>query len=118
MHKSKLVDGVDWNQKWFETDNVSACAAIFLHNLDPIKVPMRRLNRHKTPVAYLLRLADTLQEWDRPSGQLPDGLSPEIFELDFVGSEIIYQAKVPDGMKENLRRGLDATLENHNIRTV
>ena len=100
VYELKKVDGIDWSQKWFETDNVSACAAVFLHNLDPNKVPMRRLSRHKAPVAYLLRLADTLQEWDRPSGKLPNGLSPDIFELDVAGPEIIYRARVPGAMKE------------------
>ena len=32
VYELKKVDGIDWSQKWFETDNVSACAAVFLHN--------------------------------------------------------------------------------------
>jgi hypothetical protein len=118
VHELKVVNGIDWNQKWFETDNISACAAVFLHNLDPNKIKMSRLSRHKAPVAYLLRLADTLQEWDRPSGKLPNGLPPDIFKLDVSGPEIIYQVNAPDDMKEYLTGVLDATLEDHNIRIV
>ncbi len=117
-HRRLVIDNVDWNQDWFDIDNVSACAAIFLHNLeiDCFKTP--RIHPERARVAFLLRLADTLQEWDRPSQRLPDGLPGDRFDLDFDGTNIIYRAAIDDGHKVYLRRALDLVLENHGVKIV
>lgn len=117
-HESLVIDGIDWNQKWFETDNVSACAAIFLHNLDLKYFDKSRINPQKASVAFLLRLADTLQEWERPSKMNPDGFPDNKFDLEFDGNEIIYRADVDDGIKKNLKGTLDASLEGCRVRIV
>lgn len=114
-HRTLVIDNVDWNQDWFDTDNVSACAAIFLHNLDIGYFKKTRIDPENARVAFLLRLADTLQEWDRPSQRLPDGLPGDRFDLDFDGTNIIYRAAIDDGHKEYLTRSLDLVLENHRV---
>jgi len=70
----------DFNEDFFDRDVLSACAAILLHTarLDGqtglVAMPESRL-------AYLLRLCDTLQEWDRPGLREPHGLDPDYFEI-------------------------------------
>lgn len=65
------ADGVktDWNQKYFDEDVVSACTAIFIHNLDEKCFENAKIDPKASPIAFLLRLSDTLQEWDRPSSR-------------------------------------------------
>ncbi len=109
------IGGVDWNQRWFDTDNVSACAAIFLHNLDLPWFHKTRVQADKAPVAFLLRLADTLQEWERPSGKDPNGFSPDLFELEIAGRRMHYRARIDDGRKRGITNVLDGTLENNPV---
>ncbi len=58
------IDDYDWKQKDFENHIVSACSAIFLHNLSDDA--FEKMNRIKAPLPYLLKLCDELQTWDRP----------------------------------------------------
>jgi hypothetical protein len=109
-------DNIDWNQTWFDNQNVSACAAIFLHNLDPRLCEKTPIDRHRAPVAFLLRLADTLQEWDRPSAKNPEGLPAELFDLEATSAGITYQANVEIETRRHLQAVLDATLMDHRIR--
>jgi hypothetical protein len=76
------------------------------------------IHPERARVGFLLRLADTLQEWDRPSKNIPGGLPGDMFDLDFTGSEITYRADLSDGHKDYLRRALDLVLENHKVRIV
>lgn len=60
--------GRDWNETYFVQDIVSACSAIFLHNLEVRVLGTKSIDVEKAPLAYLLRLCDILQDWDRPNG--------------------------------------------------
>ncbi len=53
-----------WDQEKFENDIVSACSAIFLHNLSDDA--FEKIDKNKAPLPYLLKLCDELQTWDRP----------------------------------------------------
>ena len=111
-----LVGKVNWNQKWFEGDVVQACTAIFLHNLENFRFAGAPVRANRAPVAFLLRLSDTLQEWDRPSGKEPDGHSPDLFDIEVSGGELVYNTGIPDPIKHGLRATLDQTLADHHVR--
>lgn len=53
------TDGVDFDQRYFERDIVSACSAIYIHDLPSNCFEEARIDRSKAPVAFLLRLSDT-----------------------------------------------------------
>ena len=49
-----------------ELDMVSAAAALFVHNIDPHYPHFtNKIHFHAAPMAFLLFLCDTFQEWDR-----------------------------------------------------
>jgi hypothetical protein len=105
-----VIANVDWNQQWFIEENVPACAAIFLHNLNARWFHATRVDRRLAPVAFLLRLADSLQEWDRPSGDDADGVSPNAFRLEMADGKLSFRAEVEEKRKEDLRKVLTGTL--------
>jgi hypothetical protein len=56
-------NGLDFNQKNFNLDIISSASALFLHNIDfKYKISFK-----DSPIAFLLVLCDTFQEWDRYS---------------------------------------------------
>ncbi len=59
-------NNLDFNQKYFDFDAVSASSALFIHNIDA-NYPgfSRKLSFNVAPLAFLLFLCDTFQEWDR-----------------------------------------------------
>lgn len=81
--------GCEWGRTAFENDIVSACAAIFLHNLDR-KYLKGKVNKGNAPLAFLLILVDSLQEWERPSGKNPRGYSQMDFNVDIVDRKIEF----------------------------
>jgi hypothetical protein len=44
-------------------------------------------------LAYLLRLTDALQDWERPSAKEPNGHSAEDYSYEFIGHKLIYRVK-------------------------
>jgi hypothetical protein len=54
------------NQKNFDIDIVSACSAIFLHNFKTLRT---RIHIKSSPVAFLLKISDCLQDWERPKAE-------------------------------------------------
>ena len=68
---------ISWNQKYFDGPIVNACSAIFLHNLPGSKFSLQKINRQVAPTAFLLKLCDSLQEWERPSKNNPTGENTE-----------------------------------------
>jgi hypothetical protein len=64
--------GLNFNQLNFDLDIVSASAALFLHNIDlSYNGFTKKINFELSPLAFLLFLCDTFQEWDRYSEQRP-----------------------------------------------
>lgn len=114
-HRDIVIGIVNWNQMWLETDVVQACTAIFLHNLENFRFVETPVRADRAPVAFLLRLADTLQEWERPSGEQPDGHSPDLFDIDISSDKLVYKTGIANGIKQGLRATLDQTLADHNV---
>ena len=91
----------DFNQKHFDNDIIPACSAIYIHSHKSKWFKHIKINCSKTPVAFLLRLSDCLQEWDRPSGENGDGLSSDYFEIEFNGSDLIFNVNIPNDTKKD-----------------
>jgi hypothetical protein len=63
-----IFENLNFNELNFTQDITSACSAIFLHNIDPTyKGFSEKVNFKVAPLAFLLILCDTFQEWDRQS---------------------------------------------------
>jgi hypothetical protein len=119
MRGGIVVDGVDWNQTIFERDNVSACAAIFLHNLKKKWFAPDKIQRQLAPVAFILRLADALQEWERPSGKSPRGLSPSSFDIEVVDGRLLFHGfRLNRLRKAEIRADIDAALNAPDVEIV
>lgn len=86
--QSVTVGNSDWNQKYFENDIVSACSAIFLHNLPNA---FEKINKNKAPLPYLLKLCDELQNWDRPNQNTDRKDSPENYDISIQNGRIIFK---------------------------
>ena len=94
------VNGFNFNQKCFNNHVVSACSAIYIHNL-PLKCFKNKISRNGAPVAFLLRLSDCLQEWGRPSGENINGLSPNDFYIEFNGSDLILNVDISNDVEKD-----------------
>jgi hypothetical protein len=94
-------DGVDWNQRYFLEDIVPACAAIFVHGLGKQCFQKRKLVLSKAPLAYLLKLSDSLQEWDRPSFRAKYYPS-SLFDIEVVDDRLIFTTNIPNDVKEKI----------------
>lgn len=104
--KPRIVDKkeskTDFNQQYFDEELIPACSAIYIHSHDSEWFKKHnKINCSKTPVAFLLRLSDCLQEWDRPSGKNGDGLSSDYFEIGFNGSDLIFNINIPNDTKKD-----------------
>lgn len=64
--------GLNFNQKNFDLDIVSASSALFIHNIDLNYYGFsNKISFDIAPLAFLLFLSDTFQEWDRYSQNRP-----------------------------------------------
>lgn len=82
---------VNVNQRFFEGDVVSACSAIFIHNLPAKCFANSKIDRGNAPVAFLLKLSDCLQEWDRPSLKVSEGFLASHFSMCSEKNEIVFK---------------------------
>lgn len=63
---------LNFNQKNFDLDIVSASSALFIHNIDlNYRGFSNKISFNLAPIAFLLFLCDTFQEWDRYSENRP-----------------------------------------------
>jgi len=83
-----------WEQKKFEKDIVSACSAIFIHNLGDDA--FKNIDKTKASLAYLLKLCDELQNWNRPKKKMPKGDSPENYDVDICNDKLYFKTKSED----------------------
>lgn len=88
--------GINWNQSYFENDVVPACSAIFVHNLPDRCFVAARLDRTRAPLAFLLRLSDCLQDWDRPSATDAHGIPDDLFHIEVVAGKLVFTVDDPD----------------------
>ena len=102
-------NGSNWNQSIFETDVVPACSAIFVHNLPKRCFKDSKLNKQQAPLAFLLRLSDCLQDWDRPSAENPSGILNSKFKIDnrdgklkFTVTDHVCRSKIAREIQDTL----------------
>ena len=100
IHKTIEINGFNFNQKCFDKHVVSACSAIYIHNL-PLKCFKNTISRNDAPVAFLLRLSDCLQEWDRPSGANRNGSSSDNFNIEFNESDSNLYINLSNGVNND-----------------
>lgn len=87
----------DFNQRNFDLDMVSASSALFIHNISQKYSGFsNKIKFDLSPLAFLLFLCDTFQEWDRDSGK-ENGYSGENFDIICSNNEILLS--VPEKIK-------------------
>lgn len=65
-------NNLNFNQKNFDLDIVSACSALFIHNIDlSYNGFPNKISFNIAPLGFLLFLCDTFQEWDRYAENRP-----------------------------------------------
>ena len=102
---------INCNQKYFMEDIIPACAAIFLHNLPPRCFDKAKIDRKKAPVAFLLKLADCLQDWERPSGNDTKGLASNLFDIQIEDSgKLIVYMNIPEKRKKSIEAEIYSAL--------
>jgi len=107
--------GISWNQTYFENDIISASSAIFIHNLPSRCFENAKINRSKAPVAYLLKLSDCLQEWERPSLKIPDGFSATEFDIMIHKKRLILQSNIPNDKKNKIKEDIYSSLAGTDV---
>lgn len=110
------VQGVSYGQQYFDNDIVSACTAIFLHDLDKKYFTDSKLTHEEAPLAFLLRLADTLQDWERPGKDLPKGRFATDYNISVTDSQLHFVC--PKAEKKRLLKELTDALEVNDAVTI
>lgn len=102
-----------WCRKDFYKDIVPACSAIFIHDLPPECECSKtaKIDPSKAPLAFLLRLSDCLQDWERPLKCNLNGFSDDQYDIDIDGCKLIFTIKDKD-QYERIKEEIDATLEH------
>jgi len=107
---SAVMSNINWNQTYFERDVVSACSAIYIHNLPNRCFADAKIDRSKAPVAFLLKLSDYLQEWERPSLINPKGFSATYFDIKIDNDQLIFHADISDDKKRKIKDEISSSL--------
>ncbi len=93
-------NNLNFNQKNFDLDIVSASTALFIHNIDLNYYGFsNKISFDLSPLAFLLFLCDTFQEWDRYSKNRPV-YSGEDFDISCKHNEI--SLFVPEDIKDKI----------------
>lgn len=100
----------NFNEKHFNDDIVHACSALFLHNFNEKIFIGNKINPRLAPEAFLLKLCDSLQEWQRPNIDSVDGERAESFDIDVENSgKLIFYA---ESLQENRKRAIENTIKS------
>jgi hypothetical protein len=83
---------ISWDRRYFTQKIVPACSAIFIHNLDKKHFIRKKILRERAPLAFMLKLVDTLQEWDRPLKNMPQGYPSKEFGVKIEGDKLFFGA--------------------------
>jgi hypothetical protein len=110
-----LSDNTNWNQTIFDRQIVPACTAIFLHGLDIDRFNDKKINYKKAPIAFLLKLTDELQDWQRPTNKLPRGHKIDNYRIFIENKKIKYYIKKSLKRTKNIRDNIYSTLDADNI---
>lgn len=106
---------IGWNQKYFDGPILNACSAIFLHNLPASSFYTQKINRRKAPTAFLLKLCDSLQEWDRPSKENPSGEPASKFDISISSKGLELIAQLSNETRIKMRREINEILEANDV---
>jgi hypothetical protein len=101
---------INFNQRYFDREAISACTAIYIHNLPVRCFEKTKISYDKAPLAFLLKLSDCLQEWERPSYNNPEGFSATLFDIKVEKGNIVYNAKISQERKDEIAEELGGTL--------
>ncbi|MCF8011585.1 MAG: hypothetical protein K9L17_08945 [Clostridiales bacterium] len=91
---------LNWDLGNYYKDVVDACTAIFLHNLKDKELGRCKICFDKAPLAFLLKLSDVFQDWERPSFEKPKGIPSTEYWYEISDSQIIYYVKNKERCKE------------------
>jgi len=110
---------IKWDRNDFQNHVIPACAAIFIHNVPTkfFKENKLIIDREKAPLPFLLRLSDSLQEWERPSKEYPGGFSPFQFDVKIQKGSLNYYASLPEELISNIKEHLEP-LQGTNIKII
>jgi len=95
---------------------VSACAAIYIHSLPGKCFDHSKIDRSRAPVAFLLKLSDALQVWERPSIKNPTGFAASLFDIEVVNGELRFRADIPKSEKDKINNEISSVLIAQDIR--
>lgn len=109
---------INWNQIYFKEDVVSACSAIFIHNLPDRCFTKTKISRSVAPVAFLLKLADCLQDWERPSSLDEFGLPANQFDIGMEENQLIFHANIERDRKDRIKREISSCLEAMDVKVI
>jgi hypothetical protein len=104
----------NWNHKFFERDIIAACSAIYIHNLPNDRFRSAKIDRKKAPLAFLLKLSDCLQDWERPSKKNVKGFNADSYDIT-IRNDGRLSLKAPKGRREIIKREIDAAVEAEDI---
>jgi len=108
------VGGSDWNQKHFEGDIVSACSAIYLHNLHHTNFFAKC--KDKSKLVYLLKLCDELQNWERSNNLVSEEDSPKTYDIEILDGKLYFKIKLEDSRNKIYKK--IACLNDNSIQVV
>ena len=106
---------LDWNQEFFNEDIVSACSAIFIHNLQLRCFKGTKINLQKAPLPFILVLSDSLQDWERPSLNNPHGFPANLYDIKVSKGNLHFYADIPPDNKNRIKESILNLLDVKNI---
>jgi len=111
----QVSSDIDWNQINFENDVIPACSAIYLHNLPPDRFSKAKIDPQKAPLPFLLKITDTLQEWERPSLDKLTGYSSEEFDIEFDNDNNLVFYANNKKIRDKIQSEISMTINNSKI---
>ena len=109
---------IDCDQTNFVDDIIPACAAIFIHDMPPEYFENAKITRRNAPLAFLLKLSDSLQEAQRPSSGLPQGIEPNRFNIEIKNDELRFSANVSVKSREKIEAEIHGCLDANDVRIL
>lgn len=116
MREYKAVGhGANFNQYNFDNYVVPASSAIFIHNFEELS---RKIKIEQAPLPYLLKLSDSLQDWDRPTcvshrqeerqghQEMHSISSSEEYEIEVNDGKVYFYTKNHEKIKEEIENCL------------
>ena len=86
--------GIRWDEDYFDSAVVPACAAIFAHAFPNQHFSSISLDKGEACLIFLLKIADCLQDWERPSAKNKTGFSNEFYSIQNELSTLIQNRDI------------------------